>query len=143
MSIATPSIVPPGQDEIEYPASDGQPMAETGLHVQAILQLFVLFEDHLPVTDFIAADMYWYWEEGHPESRVAPDLMVVKGVGRAHRRSFFTWREGGAIPCIIFEMASEHTWHEDLWEKRPKYERLGVREYILFDPEGEYLRPRL
>jgi Uma2 family endonuclease len=118
-------------------------MAETGLHVQAILQLFVLFEDHLPATDFIAADMYWYWEEGHPESRVAPDLMVVKGVGRAHRRSFFTWREGGAVPCIIFEMASEHTWHEDPWEKRPKYERLGVREYILFDPEGEYLRPRL
>jgi Uma2 family endonuclease len=143
MSIATPSIVPPGEDEIDYPASDGEPMAESGIHVQAILQLFVSFEDHLPATDFIAADMYWYWEKDHPESRVAPDLMVVKGVGRAERRSFFTWREGGAIPCIVFEMASEHTWREDLWEKRPKYERLGVREYILFDPEGEYLRPRL
>jgi Uma2 family endonuclease len=143
MSIAIPPKAAPGQDEIEYPASDGQPMAETGLHVQAILQLFVLFEDHLPATDFIAADMFWYWEEGHPESRVAPDLMVVKGVGRTHRRSFFTWREGGAVPCIVFEMASEHTWYEDLWTKRPKYERLGVREYILFDPEGEYLRPRL
>jgi hypothetical protein len=118
-------------------------MAETGLHVKAILQLFVLFEDYLAATDFIAADMYWYWEEGHPESRVAPDLMVVKGVGRADRRSFFTWREGGAVPCTVFEMASEHTWREDLGEKLLKYERLGVREYILFDPEGEYLRPRL
>jgi Uma2 family endonuclease len=118
-------------------------MAETGLHVQAIIQLFVMFQDHLSATDFIAADMFWYWEEGHPESRVASDLMVVKGVGRAHRRSFFTWRENGAVPCIVFEMASEHTWREDLWEKRQKYERLGVREYILFDPEGEYLRPRL
>jgi Uma2 family endonuclease len=118
-------------------------MAETGLHVQAIIQLFVLFQDHLPATEFIAADMYWYWEEGHPESRVAPDLMVVKGVGRAHRRSFFTWRENGAVPSIVFEMASEHTWREDLGKKRRLYERLGVREYILFDPEGEYLRPRL
>jgi Uma2 family endonuclease len=143
MSVATPSIVSPGEDEVEYPASDGQPMAETGIHVEAILQLFALFQDHLPATDFIAADMFWYWEQGHPESRVAPDLMVVKGVSRAHRRSFFTWREGGTVPCIVFEMASEHTWREDLWEKRPRYERLGVREYVLFDPEGEYLRPRL
>ena len=40
-------------------------------------------------------------------------------------------------------MASENTWREDLGEKRRLYERLGVREYFLFDPEGEYLRPRL
>jgi Uma2 family endonuclease len=143
MSIASPSTARPDQHEIVYPASDGQPMGETGLHVLAILQLFQAFLEHLPATDFPAADMFWYWEEGHPESCVAPDLMVVKGVGRAHRRSFFTWREGGAIPCIVFEMASENTWRDDLGEKRLKYQRLGVREYILFDPEGEYLRPRL
>jgi Uma2 family endonuclease len=143
MSTATPSTARPGQDEIFYPASDGQPLGETGLHVLAILQLFQAFLDHLPETDFPAADMFWYWEEGHPASCVAPDVMVVKGVGRADRRSFFTWREGGAIPCIIFEMASENTWREDLGEKRLKYERLGVREYIIFDPEGEYLQPRL
>jgi Uma2 family endonuclease len=128
MSTVTHSTNPPGQDEIEYPASDGQPMAETGIHVQAIIQLFEGFQDYLPATSFIAADMFWYWEEGHPKSRVAPDVMVVKGVGRAHRRSFFTWREGGAVPCIVFEMASEHTWREDLREKRRLYERLGVRE---------------
>jgi Uma2 family endonuclease len=118
-------------------------MGETGIHVLAIIQLFEVFHDHLPATEFIAADMFWYWEEGHPESRVAPDVMVVKGVGRAHRRSFFTWRENGAVPCIVFEMASQNTWREDLRQKRRLYERLGVREYILFDPEGEYLRPRL
>jgi len=143
MSIATPSTAPPGQDEIEYPASDGQPMAETGIHVRAILLLFQGLEDALPATDFIAADMYWYWEDGHPKSCVAPDVMVVKGVGRTDRQSFFTWREGGAVPCVVFEMASEHTWREDLGEKRLLYGRLGVREYILFDPEGKHLRPRL
>jgi Uma2 family endonuclease len=143
MSITSPSTARAGQDEIVYPASDGEPMGETGLHVLAILQLFQAFLDHLPESDFSAADMFWYWEEGHPKSCVAPDVMVVKGVGRAHRRSFFTWLEGGAIPCIVFEMASENTWREDVGEKRAKYERLGVREYILFDPEGEYLRPRL
>ena len=143
MSIATPSTAPPGREEIEYPSSDGEPMAETGLHVQAILLLFQALLDSQPVTDFVAADMYWFWEEDHPESRVAPDVMVVKGGGRSHRRSFFTWREGGAVPCVVFEMASENTWREDLGKKRRLYERLGVREYFLFDPEGEYLRPRM
>ena len=143
MSIATQSMAPPDPEEIEYPASDGQPMAETGLHVQAIMLLFQALEDALPTTDFVAADMFWYWEKGHPKSCVAPDVMVVKGVGRSDRRSFFTWREGGAVPCIVFEMASENTWREDLREKRRLYERLGVREYVLFDPEAEYLRPRL
>jgi len=143
MSIATPSKAPPGREEIDYPASDGQPMAETGLDVQAILLLFQALLDARPVTDFVAADMFWYWEEGHPESCVAPDVMVVKGVGRSDRRSFFSWREGGAVPCAVFEMASQKTWRDDLGPKRQLYERLGVREYFLFDPEGEYLRPPL
>ena len=143
MSIATHSMAPPDPEEVEYPASDGQPMGETGIHVNAILLLFPELADALPTTDFLAADMFWYWEKGQPKSCVAPDVMVVKGVGRAHRRSFFTWREGGAIPCIVFEMASENTWREDMREKHQLYERLGVREYIVFDPEGEYLEPRL
>lgn len=143
MSIVTRSQATSAQAEVEYPASDGQPIAETQLHIQAIILLLQALEDARPATDLVIADMFWYWEEGHPESRVAPDVMVVKGVGRAPRRSFFTWREGGAVGSIVFEMASEHTWREDLEEKRRLYERLGVPEYILFDPEGEYLRPRL
>jgi hypothetical protein len=87
--------------------------------------------------------MFWYWEKGNPRACVAPDVMVVKGVSRAFRRSFFTWREGGAVPCFIFEMASENTWREDLGEKYQLYERLGVREYFIFDPEAEYLKPCL
>ena len=143
MSFATQSMAPPDPEEVEYPASDGQPMGETGIHVNAILLLFPELADALPTTDFLAADMFWYWEKGKPKSCVAPDVMVVKGVGRAFRRSFFTWREGGAIPCVVFEMASENTWREDMGEKHQLYERLGVREYIVFDPEGEYLEPRL
>jgi Uma2 family endonuclease len=145
MSILTPSSAPEAEDraEIEYPAEDGQPMAETAIHVQAIIVLFQGLLDALPESVFVVPDMFWYWEEGHPESRVAPDVMVVKGVGRANRRSFFTWREGGAIPSIVFEMASENTGREDLRETRRLYERLRVPEYVMFDPEGEYLRPRL
>ena len=44
---------------------------------------------------------------------------------------------------MLFEVASESTWQEDLGEKRALYGRLGVAEYFLFDPEGRYLDPPL
>ena len=66
--------------------------------------------------------MYWYWEKGYPESRVRLDVMVVKGVGREHRRSFFTQGEWGSIPCIVFEMASSAIPGRGPWEKCLKYE---------------------
>jgi Uma2 family endonuclease len=143
MSMVSPKGASNPQEEIHYPAEDGLPMAETGIHVRSIVLLFQALEDALPETSFIAADMFWYWEEGHPKSRVAPDVMVVPGVGRAERRSFFTWRENGAIPCAVIEMASEGTWREDVDEKHDLYERLGVREYFMFDPEEKYLSPPL
>jgi Uma2 family endonuclease len=131
--------------EIFYPSSDGEPMAETPIHIRALILLFQAMEDFLAaLTDiYIAADMFWYWEEGNPQARRAPDLMVIKGVGRAERRSFFSWRENGVVPCLIVEIASENTWREDLYDKRQLYARLGVAEYFLFDPEAQYLRPAL
>jgi hypothetical protein len=42
---------------------------------------------------------------------------------------------------VVFEIASEGTWLDDLDDKYDQYERLGVREYFLFDPEGVYLNP--
>ena len=140
MSIAEPKTTP-----IEYPSGDGKPTAETWLHVQAIMLLHQALEDFFgDRTDvFVASDLLWYWQEGSPELRVAPDVMVVPGVGRRPRRSFFSWEEGGAVPAVVFEMASEGTWRDDLDDKYDRYEQLGVREYFLFDPEGEHLVPRL
>jgi Uma2 family endonuclease len=135
----------PKEVEVYYPSSDGEPMAETEIHVLAIIALLELLKHFLASrTDiYIAADMFWYWEEGNSAARRAPDVMVIKGVGREVRRSFFSWRENGAVPCFIVEFASENTWREDLYEKRRLYAALGVREYFIFDPEALYLRPTL
>jgi Uma2 family endonuclease len=123
-------------------------MAETWLHVQAIMLLHQALEDFFRGRPdvFIASDQFWYWEEGNPAARLAPDVMVITGLrprDPRERRSFFTWEEGGAVPAVVFEMASKSTWREDLDEKFDRYEELGVREYFLFDPEGLYLVPRL
>src|SRR5689334_23739229 len=37
---------------------------------------------------------------------------------------------------VVFEVASEKTWESDLYDKRDVYQRVGVSEYFLFDPEG-------
>lgn len=139
------SVAEPKTPLIEYPSGDGQPMAETWLHVRAIMWLHQALEDffHDKPDVFIASDLFWYWQKGNPSAKIAPDVMVVPGVGTKPRRSFFSWDENGAVPAVVFEMASQNTWENDVNDKFDQYERLGVREYFLFDPEGLYLVPRL
>src|SRR5262249_19006176 len=90
----------------------------------------------------VTSDMFLYYQKGDPRACKAPDTMVIKGVGKHLRRSFKTWVEN-AVPCVIVEITSEKTWQEDLGEKRKLYERLGVAEYFVFDPEAICLRPPL
>jgi Uma2 family endonuclease len=131
--------------DVHYPSSDGKPMAETELHVLAIIDLYdVLGRFFASRPDvFVAADMFWYWREGDKSQCLAPDIMVVTQVGReVPRRSYKSWEEG-QVPSIVFEIASENTWEDDLESKFDIYEREGVQEYFIYDPEGLYLRPRL
>jgi Uma2 family endonuclease len=142
----TTRVQPPPEPLVEpyYPSGDGEPMAETEIHVLAIIQLLELLKLFLhDQTDvYVVADIFWYYERGNPDARKSPDIMVIKGVGRHLRRSFFSWKEKRAAPNVIFEMSSKNTWRGDLGEKRDEYARLGVREYFLFDPENRYLRPQ-
>jgi len=45
-------------------------------------------------------------------------------------------------PTLVIEVTSAGTRQEDL-NKKALYERLGVTEYVLYDPLGEYLNPRI
>jgi Uma2 family endonuclease len=118
-------------------------MSETDFHVLAMLLLREALEDHLAGRNAcIATNMVLYYQQSDPSVRRDPDVMVALGVGGHQRRSFRTWEEG-AIPNMIFEIASGSTYQEDLGPKREDYERLGVREYFLFDPEGGWLSPTL
>ena len=71
-----------------------------------------------------------------------PDVLVAFGVGNHRRRSYSLWREGKA-PEFVMEVASVSTWKRDRDEKPALYEKLGVREYFLYDPVGGRLEPRL
>ena len=132
-------------DGVYYPSRDGEPIAETDIHILVLILLLEALRDAVrgrPL-HYVAADIFWYWEQGNPRMRCSPDVMVVRGVEDRLRRSFRSWQENNAVPCVVFEISSEETWRTDLDDKRELYTRLGVREYFLFDPEGLYLEPPL
>ncbi len=132
-----------------YPSGDGEPMAETPIHVEAIMLLHQALEDFFEDRPdvFVASDIFWYFKEGSrgKTARISPDVMVVPDVTQREiyeRRSFFSWVEE-RIPVVVFEMASRKTWRNDLGKKKDIYEKLGVKEYFLFDPEFRYLEAPL
>ncbi len=139
------SLVELAIPEIEYPESDGQPIGETDFHFTTILFLVQMLRDYFSASEppvYIAADLMFYYERRNPKAVKAPDVLVVKGVGKHKRRVYKLWEEQ-AVPCTIFEITSKQTGQADLTTKYELYERLGVSEYFLFDPLSEYLQPRL
>lgn len=129
---------------VHYPDSDGKPMAETDVHRSEMFALIGALQWRYrddPMV-YVSGNLLLYYEEGNPRRCVAPDVFVVKGVPKGDRRTYLLWAEGAA-PCAVIELTSRSTRREDVQTKHALYARLGVREYFLFDPMQEYLRPRL
>jgi Uma2 family endonuclease len=127
-----------------YPESDGKPVAETDVHIDALIYLREALRDYFRETPevYVAGNLLLYYEEGNPSACVSPDVFVVKGVSKYARRTYRLWEEGQA-PCVVFEITSRGTRLEDLGNKRALYAMLGVQEYFLYDPLDEYLQPPL
>jgi len=128
--------------QMHYPETDGKPMAETDVHIDALIYLREALKDHFREAPqvYVAGNMLLYYEEGNPAACVAPDVFVVQGVAKRERRIYRLWEEGQP-PAVVFEITSRGTRLEDLGTKRAVYAMLGVQEYFLYDPLGEYLRP--
>lgn len=132
-------------DEIDYPTSDGKPMAETGIHVDNLMLLILMLRLFFAEVSriYVAGNMFIYYERGNRYKPVSPDVFVVRGVGKHVRDSYFTWKEG-KNPDAVIELTSKSTKQEDLEDKFILYrDVLKVKEYFLFDPHGDYLKPPL
>ena len=114
-------------------------MGETSLHRSLIdslaLVLKWLFQGQLCA---IYENLNFYQTANPKEYPLAPDIAVIKGVSFQYVRS---WRVGktGPAPQVVFEIASEETWNNDLHEKPGKYARMGVAEYFAYDPNEQPL----
>lgn len=126
---------------IEYPDSDGKPMADNTKQARWIIQLYNNLRSLFQGQEvFIAADLLWYPEEGHPEISAAPDTMIVFGRPDGDRSSYKQWREEGIAPQVVFEVLSPSNTHIEMVQKQAFYEKYGVQELIVIDPgkkEGE------
>jgi Uma2 family endonuclease len=112
-------------------------MADNTLQYEWIVtikgNLDILFLDRADV--FVAGDLLWYPVEGDPTTRMAPDVMVAFGRPKGYRGSYRQWEEGGIAPQVVFEILSPGNRAGKMIRKFKFYERFGVDEYYIYDPE--------
>ena len=132
------NAIPPqtGGEEIFYPESDGEPMAETDIHRKLILYLTICLEIFYADREdvYVSGNIMFYYVEGNPKEVISPDVMVCFGIPKGERTSYKTWVENDVVPSVVIELSSRGTWSKDLDEKYFLYERLGVKEYYIFNP---------
>ena len=159
-------VLSPSTPTIHYPSGDGQPVAETQVHFWAIATIAQVLTQYMavqPTPDssrsgdsitampkpqyreqpgIVLANQFLYYAQGYPRLRVAPDVMVIFDVVAGGRDNYKIWEEG-QVPAVIFEVTSPKTQDQDQFSKRDLYEQMGVREYWLFDPKGEWIAEKL
>ena len=120
-----------------YPDSDGQPMADNTKQFRWIVvikeNLEILFAAVADV--FIAGDLLWYPIEGDNKTRQAPDVMVAFGRPKGDRGSYKQWEEDNIAPQVVFEILSPGNRLKEMTKKLHFYERYGVEEYYIYDPD--------
>ena len=71
-------------------------------------------------------------------SRLSPDVMVALNVPRRGTRADYDADRLGP-PDFVLEVLSRSTWEHDVGRKLDCYQRIGVRECLLFDAAGDDL----
>jgi Uma2 family endonuclease len=118
-------------------------VAETYVHLYALLVTLEVLRQYLQGQQAtVLGNQFLYYAQGFPRLKVAPDVMVIFDVAPGGRDNYKIWEEG-QVPVVIFEITSEGTKNKDTGFKKTLYEQLGVLEYWLFDPKGEWIPEKL
>jgi Uma2 family endonuclease len=124
-------------DPTFYPATDD--MGEPTLQVSISVLLLALLQRWLVSRGkptFVGMNTFFYWKQRAPKECVAPDVYVLPGVSlRGRPRCWKVW-ETGKAPSFALEIVSNDV-DKDYVESPEKYDRLGVKELVVFDPYHE------
>ena len=134
------------KSKIDYPTADGKPMAETEAHRDDMVDLIETLKHRFAAVDdfYVSGNLLLYYVEGDKHQHVSPDVFVVRGVPKTPKRDYYLLWEEGRTPELAIELTSKLTRHEDQRKKFLLYrDVLQVREYFLFDPYQEYLKPSM
>jgi Uma2 family endonuclease len=127
----------PLQPDVIYPDSDGKPMSDNTKQFRWIVliqqNLATMFAHDANV--FVAGDLLWYPVEGDNKTRYAPDAMVIFGRPKSDRGSYQQWKEDHIAPQVVFEILSPSNTQTEMNKKLLFYDRYGVEEYYLYDPD--------
>jgi Uma2 family endonuclease len=122
-------------------------MSETWAHssTEAILwfALMAIIDDHgLDATAI--PNMYFYYSPLEARKNVGPDLIVVPARITTDGLTSYRLDVTGPMPVFVAEILSESTWNEnDLKRKNNLYLELGIDEYLLIDPDHQFVDHRL
>jgi Uma2 family endonuclease len=140
------ATIPRTTREVDYPTSDGKPMAETDVHWQVMVDTVETLRDRYAaeMNVYVSGNLLLYYEEGNPRKHISPDAFVVRGVPKEPPRDYYLlWKEGKP-PDVAVEITSKTTRREDQGKKLVIYrDILRVQEYFQFDPTQDYLKPPL
>jgi Uma2 family endonuclease len=132
--------------QIDYPTSDGRPMGETKIHINALMNLLQTLRAHFAADPmvYVGGNMLLFYERGNRRKHISPDVFFVRGVEKRSdtpRDYYLLWDEGKG-PDVVIELTSRSTRSEDQKKKKALYrDVVRVAEYFLFDPKEDYLKP--
>ncbi|MCS6960523.1 MAG: Uma2 family endonuclease [Pseudanabaenaceae cyanobacterium SKYGB_i_bin29] len=127
--------------EIFYPCEDEESLAETREHLLAIVHILSVLSLYLKGRAIVFSHQFFYPVKGNPDTRVTPDIMVVFGIPEKEYPNYKLWE--GNKPSLVLEVTSESTIQRDWGIKREIYSEVGIDEYWLFDPYGEWIPQQL
>jgi Uma2 family endonuclease len=129
--------------KVDYPTSDGRPMAETEIHRNLMIDLIQTLEAYFQADPMVcvSGNLMLFYEEGNKRKHISPDVFVVRGIPKRLRDYYLMWEEGKG-PDVAIEITSRTTRAEDVKKKMALYrDVLKIAEYFLFDPLRDYLKP--
>jgi Uma2 family endonuclease len=130
------------EPEIDYPDGNGESLSDNTKQLAWIILIKTNLDALFASTPlvFIAGDLLWYPIEGQSKKSAAPDVMVVFGRNKDHRRSYKQWQEENIAPQVTFEILSHCNTSQEMEKKLMFYNEHGVEEYYIYDPDTNHFR---
>jgi len=110
---------------------------EQGIIVRTLLAaLTELARERGWARTLVAGDQFFAWVESEPLVRISPDVYLLDDPpAPPYPAMWHTWLEGQRPPRFAVEVVSDD-WAKDYQHAPRKYDQLGTRELVIFDPEA-------
>lgn len=131
-------------DGVYYPAED-EMGGETGLHYfvsRRLVDLLADFVRAMKVPGVVGGEQFFYYRRGDPRGVACPDAYLLLGetIDVRDIETWKLWDHAGKAPDLVVEVVSR-TFRKDYKTRLiERYEEMGVRELIRYDPKPVHTR---